>query len=528
LPERLEALNEVAELAADRVDDEVVDRAREVVARAGQRLRLSGEHTVVALAGATGSGKSSLFNALAGLELSPVGVRRPTTATPYACVWEPEGAGPLLEWLGIPRRHQVARETVLDADRQADLHGLVLLDLPDHDSTELDHRLEVDRLVELVDLLVWVVDPQKYADAALHERYLRSLSEHSAVVVVVLNQVDTLSPAQADECAEDLARLLAQDRLGRVPVLRTSARTGEGLAPLRAVIAGSVQRREAFAARVSADVTKVAGELSTAIGGAQPAPIARRERKQLLVALEEAAGVPAVVDAVDASYRSEAIKATGWPVTRWVRHLRPDPLRRLHLGRAGKSIGRTSLPEPAPVVRAQVDAGVRRVVEAAAVGLPTGWADAVRGAARSSDTDLADALDVAVAGADLGTSRRPGWWRLFWLLQWVLAVLAVVGLLWLAALFVFDYLQLPEPDSPSVGALPLPTVLLLGGVLAGLLLAGVSRLFARVGARRRAQRVTRRLRERIGAVAAAEIFAPLDAELDRYRRAQLALGRARS
>ena len=65
----------------------------------------------------------------------------------------------------------------------ADLDGLVLLDLPDHDSTEVGHRLQVDRLVQLVDVLVWVVDPQKYADAALHDRYLSPLAEHADVML---------------------------------------------------------------------------------------------------------------------------------------------------------------------------------------------------------------------------------------------------------------------------------------------------------------------------------------------------------
>ena len=60
-----------------RLDDALVDDGRPVVERAAGRLRLSADHTVVALAGATGSGKSSTFNALTGLELAAVGVRRP-------------------------------------------------------------------------------------------------------------------------------------------------------------------------------------------------------------------------------------------------------------------------------------------------------------------------------------------------------------------------------------------------------------------------------------------------------------------
>ena len=75
-----------------RADPDLLARARAVGGRAGERLRLSGEHTVVALVGSTGSGKSTLFNALSGAELSPAGVRRPTTAKAHACVWGVEGA----------------------------------------------------------------------------------------------------------------------------------------------------------------------------------------------------------------------------------------------------------------------------------------------------------------------------------------------------------------------------------------------------------------------------------------------------
>ena len=94
---RVEGLERAAAAARGRVDDAVVDEASTVADRAASRLRLSADHTVVALAGATGSGKSSTFNALTQLELSAVGVRRPTTSWATACVWGKEGAEELLE-----------------------------------------------------------------------------------------------------------------------------------------------------------------------------------------------------------------------------------------------------------------------------------------------------------------------------------------------------------------------------------------------------------------------------------------------
>src|SRR4051794_33666141 len=158
LGSRIEALQSATEAARGRLDDAVVDEAQDVVTRATGRLRLSAEHTVVALAGATGSGKSSMFNALTGLELAAVGVRRPTTSWATACVWGTEGAQELLEWLGIPPRHQITRNSMLDTTREtgrkgedAEMDGVVLLDLPDHDSTEVTHHLEVDRIVRLAD-----------------------------------------------------------------------------------------------------------------------------------------------------------------------------------------------------------------------------------------------------------------------------------------------------------------------------------------------------------------------------------------
>ncbi|WP_449066730.1 GTPase family protein, partial [Planomonospora algeriensis] len=236
---------------------------RAVVDRAGARRNLSVDHTAVALAGATGSGKSSLFNLLSGTSLARVGVRRPTTSTAQAALWDGAGSGPLLDWLEIPDRHGVdgtaehrtaggtgnGAETGAGAGVRngagtdagdAGLSGLVLLDLPDHDSIERAHRLEVDRLAGLVDLLVWVLDPQKYADAAVHDLYLAPLARHRDVTVVVLNQIDRLSPAATERCLADLRRLLEADGLAGVPVLGVSARTGAGVGELRALLASRV------------------------------------------------------------------------------------------------------------------------------------------------------------------------------------------------------------------------------------------------------------------------------------------------
>ena len=248
--ERLTALETAAATARGRLDDDVVDRAENVVRRGAGRLALSGDHTVVALAGATGSGKSSTFNALSGVPIAAVSVRRPTTSATTGVAWGEDDAAEVLDWLGVQRRHQVP-----PSPEAADLDGLVLLDLPDHDSTEVAHHLEVDRLVQLVDMLVWVLDPQKYADAALHQRYLRPLASHKDVMIVVLNHIDEVAPADRGPMVKDLEKLLADDGLAGVPVLATSAKHGDGIAELRALVTRRVREKKAVAARLAADVT---------------------------------------------------------------------------------------------------------------------------------------------------------------------------------------------------------------------------------------------------------------------------------
>jgi GTP-binding protein EngB required for normal cell division len=244
--------------AAVGFDQAVLDDADAVLKRAGERLRLSSSHTVVALAGGTGSGKSTLFNALSGAAFSPPGVTRPTTRHVHACVWGMQGVAPLLDWLNVQRRHRYARASVLDSG-ESDLDGLVLLDLPDHDSVVTASMAAVDRLSKLADMVIWVLDPQKYADAAVHNRYLIPLAGHASVFTVVLNQIDVLPADQIRDCEQDLRRLLDAEGLAETPVLPVSARTGAGLPELRALLMETVHRNRAVTDRIAADIDAVIG-----------------------------------------------------------------------------------------------------------------------------------------------------------------------------------------------------------------------------------------------------------------------------
>ncbi|PFG19952.1 GTPase family protein [Serinibacter salmoneus] len=527
LAERVDALAQAVDLARGRLRPEVVQHAATALERVRERAALSAEHTVVAVAGATGVGKSSVFNALAGSDLARTGTMRPTTSHAMALVSEvadlSAGSTALLEWLGVPDRHE-RPVTAASPD------GLILLDLPDHDSVVAEHRERADHITDRADLLVWVTSPQKYADDVLHTRYLKPLAGSDTRVVVLLNQSDRLSPDQARECREDLERLVRADGVD-ARVLTGSALDGDGMDSLAQDVARAVRSRETARLRATGEVATAArsllGELPSLVEGAAAA---QHAREHLVEVLEEAAGIPRVVDAVGAATVRDAARATGWPPTRWIQRFRSDPLRTLGLrgGSGGESGGarteadpatdvprRTSLPPATPQSRAKVTSATRAYVHAAASALPPAWGDAVSARVVSGAADLADSLDQEIAR---GVSvQRPAWWRWVGTVQWVLMLTLLAGLAWLLALAVIDFLQLPQWPVPvlSLGEVrwPWPSLLAIGGAVLGIALAALARLAARRSAARRMRQVRARLRRAVERHASDRVLAVVDGEL---------------
>ena len=559
LAQRLDALGTAAELARDRLPDAVVADAEAAVRAAGERQSLSAEHTVVGFFGATGSGKSSLFNALTGRELAGVAATRPTTSEPLAAVWgvgrgenldgEGGGAAALLDWLGVRRRHLLDDAPVLDGGRPvflglghregADATGLILLDLPDIDSVQRSHRDVTARLAGHVDVLVWVVDPEKYADAVIHRDFLATMASHAAVTLVLLNQVDRLTVTDRDAVLASLRRMLSGHGMGDVRVLPVSARTGEGLEEVGRQIAAIVSRRGAAAERLGADVSARARALDEASGPGEPAGAGDDDAVRLGRDLAVAGGVPAVVRAVEGSYRLRSAKRTSWPVLRWMHSFRADPLRRLHLlperavARRDRdpvdrdpALHRTSLPERTQTQRAVVEGAVRTLVTSASAGASEPWAASVRRAGREHLDELPAAVDHAIAGTDVEAGRGSWWWPVLDVLQWLALAVAVAGAGWLGAYALAAWLQFPLPPAPTTQGFPIPTLLLIGGLALGLLLALLAVPLTRLTAASRGRRARRRLEEAAVRVGRELVVDPVNAEAARHREFRSALAAA--
>ena len=514
LAARVEALQAAAKIATGRLDEEPIAFAEAIVSKANERLRHGTTHLLVGLLGATGSGKSSIANAIVGNQIATTGVRRPTTSSTLACVWGDDDAGPLLDWLGVANRHQLADS---DPDQQS-LNGLVLLDVPDHDSIKLEHRLEMEQIAEHADLLVWVTDPEKYADKALHS-YLRRLSHHGPAMVLVLNKVDRLSKREQTACTDDLRRLLKSDGVQSTPILTTSALGGdEGVDSLRKLLSTKVKDQRAVMTRLEADIAVAASDLfEEATGGTGASPkstgITKSVASKLAADLSQAAGIDTVTEAVAAGYRRDAKAQTGWPFTRWTRQLRPHPLRRLHL-EAG-SAGRTSVPKASSAQRTRALASIRDAADSASSGLPEPWPTLIRRASTPANGALFDRLDLAVAESVRSVRpRKPRWWQVIGTLQILLGIATVVGAIWLVGLAAATWFQLPQLPTPTFQQIPVPTGLVFGGALLGWSLAVLSRSAATIGGRRSGAKAAKQIEHGVGRVASELVLDPIQHELE--------------
>ncbi|MFJ2075209.1 GTPase [Streptomyces anulatus] len=535
LPPRLDALRELVGLSRARLDRDTLAEAGRVLDEAAARQRLSSRHTVIAVAGATGSGKSTLFNALAGAPISDTGLRRPTTSQPIACSWT-DGAAGLLDRLAVPGRLRRRPHPGPAAFDEA-LQGLVLVDLPDHDSAATEHRDQVDRVLALVDAVIWVVDPEKYADAALHERYLRPLAGHAEVTFVVLNQTDRLPGEAADLVLDDLRRLLDEDgiALGEhgepgATVMSLSALTGDGVPELREMIGRFVQDRTAATRRLSADIDAAAARLRPVYVAEGRPGLGERAREEFTDRLAEAVGAAAAGQAAEREWRRNAGRACGTP---WLRLWRWYENRGLpgSLDRMGQAL---TPPEEELTARQRVEQAVRIVADDAADGLPGPWAQAVREAAFNGAKGLPEALDelavkagapgaskrgggteagqaAALLGAPLGgrpaKPPRPKWWPAAVLAQVSMTLLQIFGGLWLVG----QIIGVLEPG------LVTPALIMLSGVVGGPLVEWSCAAAIRGPARRYGQDAERRLREAAAGCGRARVLDPVAAELVRYR-----------
>ena len=584
------SLKEAISYGEGRVPETVLLDAAETLERLSQRRELSTEHTVIGFFGATGSGKSTLFNAIAGQNIALSAPTRPTTSTVQAAIWEAEGSEELLDWLGIdkrvyPQTQALATEGEATEDNGAGggaaapnavtepapglfnrirraiggrgemrtrTGGLILLDMPDFDSVTTTNRDLAARMMRYVDVLVWVVDPQKYADAVIHRDFMVPLAASGAQALCVLNQADKLAPAEVPAVLASLTRLLQAEgteaHLLAAPIA-VSARTGEGVDVLRDLLAQVAAAKSLSLQRTDAQLHATASQLRTYAGGegtVLAGAYALEAEQKLVQACYTSSHAEQVLEAATASYRRTAGQRTGWILTRWMSRLKADPLRRLHLGqqdetkstsKAEKSAGMlgsesenapelvaSSLPPLSAAQKAGMANAVRQYSKQMANRIDEPWKRSMKEAALSREAELPELLERDMVRIDYGLGRTRAPWVIFNALQWIALLSALVGVAWLTLISGMAYLQiqLPPAPTPEGSPVPLPTLLLLLGILLGIASAGVGRLLTAMGSRYYARKLRGRLQTGVEKAVQSCVVAPVQQEakrLNAYRKA---------
>ena len=365
LRERIAGLAEAVAAAGERVDPVLAERTQKDTTELLDRLELGVDHAVVALVGGTGSGKSSMFNQISSLEVAEVGPLRPTTEKPTACVWGPDASG-LLDFLGVAEERRVTRESLLDAGDEELLHGLVLLDLPDHDSRSAANQRIVERMLPLVDVLVWVVDPQKYADHVLHDNYLTHLRGREEHMLVIVNQIDTLREEDVETVVADVRQVLHDDGLDGVEILTASALTGEGVPDIREFLARALVRPTTSAATLESGVDRLRASLTGTVADRE---ITLPEDREVGEHLAHAVGAAAAVSSV-----ATAIRTSGAPA------------------------------RPSEVPESSIEPVRADWLAEATAGLPTRWERAVRDATTPT-AELTERVNAAARSVPLPEVR---------------------------------------------------------------------------------------------------------------------------
>ncbi|WP_257202787.1 dynamin family protein [Corynebacterium cystitidis] len=217
----VEALREAVAATSVPTTPEIQAEARAIVAQLDDyilpRLANIDAPLLAVVGGSTGSGKSTLVNAIVGKRVTTAGVIRPTTRQPVLVTnpadqeWfnSPHVLPGLAREQGAPAANAEATSLRLATTDSLD-QGLALLDAPDFDSIDDKNRALASQLLAAADLWVFVTTPARYADQLVWD-FLHDAAGRNIEVIVILNRVDEDS---MQTVPDDLRRMMEEAGLG--------------------------------------------------------------------------------------------------------------------------------------------------------------------------------------------------------------------------------------------------------------------------------------------------------------------------
>jgi energy-coupling factor transporter ATP-binding protein EcfA2 len=150
---------------------------------------------IVAFLGGSGVGKSTLLNRLAGEDIARTGVERPTSKE--VTLFHHRG----VELSKLPEALPIEKIKLAAHDDESK-KNIIWIDMPDFDSTEAKNKELVLGWLPHIDVLIYVVSPERYRDNKAWQILLAEGGRHAWVFA--LNQWDKGQPEQYDDFIKQL------------------------------------------------------------------------------------------------------------------------------------------------------------------------------------------------------------------------------------------------------------------------------------------------------------------------------------
>ncbi|MFK8079464.1 MAG: GTPase [Granulosicoccus sp.] len=165
-------------------------------ANPGQLFQQTDRPLVAGLFGGTGVGKSSLLNRLAGEPVARASAERPTSRDITVYVHRSVSVDRLPESFPMQRM----RTALHNND---DYRQVMFIDMPDFDSVEESNRDLVDIWLPHLDVVMYVVSPERYRDDQGWQLLKRHAKEHAWLFII--NQWDRGNPVQREDFISQLS-----------------------------------------------------------------------------------------------------------------------------------------------------------------------------------------------------------------------------------------------------------------------------------------------------------------------------------
>lgn len=156
-----------------------------------------GRPLLVAFMGGTGVGKSSLLNRLAGQPIARTGIERPTSRE--VTVFHHRSVA----IQHLPENLPIASVKIAQHDDETKRH-IIWIDMPDFDSIDQNNRHLVLEWLPHIDVLIYVVSPERYRDEKAWRLLLAEGARHAWLFV--LNQWDRGQSEQFEDFKRQLSK----------------------------------------------------------------------------------------------------------------------------------------------------------------------------------------------------------------------------------------------------------------------------------------------------------------------------------